>query len=210
MQLCDHVWVNGTRVPDRYCGEANLMLLPVCTLNFVLGNTSILFWKMYLDERACEFAMHRLCRSLSHCSFPFLLLWLLSFCVAMLEELGQNGNDIILFYYILLQIVGCSIIKNFAQFVGFIISPSELVMLLHSLPVNYLYNLWGSINLHNIMHRLSNRQQWLSHKTVSSHGICKLQIHTLCGSLLLFKTERVLRAIQHTCFGQLWVISTNY
>ena len=163
MQLCDHVWVNGTRVPDRYCGEANLMLLPVCTLNFVLGNTSILFWKMYLDERACEFAMHRLCRSLSHCSFPFLLLWLLSFCVAMLEELGQNGNDIILFYYILLQIVGCSIIKNFAQFVGFVISPSELVMLLHSLPVNYLYNLWGSINLHNIMHRLSNRQQWHSH-----------------------------------------------
>ena len=59
----------------------------------------------------------------------------------MLEELGQNGNDIILFYYILLQIVGCSIIKNFAQFVGFVISPSELVMLLHSLPVNYLYNL---------------------------------------------------------------------
>ena len=59
----------------------------------------------------------------------------------MLEELGQNGNDIILFYYILLQIVGCSIIKNFAQVVGFVISPSELVMLLHSLPVNYLYNL---------------------------------------------------------------------
>ena len=59
----------------------------------------------------------------------------------MLEELGQNGNDIILFYYILLQIVGRSIIKNFAQFVGFVISPSELVMLLHSLPVNYLYNL---------------------------------------------------------------------
>ena len=96
---------------------------------------------MYWDERACEFAMHRLCRSLSHCSFPFLLLCLLSFCVAMLEELGQNGNDIILFYYILLQIVGCSIIKNFAQLVGFVISPSELVMLLHSLPVNYLYNL---------------------------------------------------------------------
>ena len=61
----------------------------------------------------------------------------------MLEELGQNGNDIILFYYILLQIVGCSIIKNFAQFVGFVISPSELVMLLHSLPVNYLYKKKG-------------------------------------------------------------------
>ena len=32
--------------------------------------------------------------------------------------LGQNGNDI------LLQIVGCSIIKYFAQFVGFVISPN--------------------------------------------------------------------------------------
>ena len=189
MQLCDHVWVNGTRVPDRYCGEANLMLLPVCTLNFVLGNTSILFWKMYLDERACEFAMHRLCRSLSHCSFPFLLRWLLSFCVAMLEELGQNGNDIILFYYILLQIVGCSIIKNFAQFVGFVISPSELVMLLHSLPVNYLYNLWGSINLHNIMHRLSNRQQWHS--------------HTRKSVLMVFASCRYILCVAVYCFSKL-------
>ena len=33
---------------------------------------------------------------------------------------------------------------------------------------------------------------------------------TLCGSLLLFKTERVLNAIQQTCFCQLCVISTNY
>ena len=33
---------------------------------------------------------------------------------------------------------------------------------------------------------------------------------TSCGSLLLFKTERVLSAIQQTCFCQLWVISTNY
>ena len=79
---------------------------------------------MYLDQRACEFAMHRLCRS-SHCSLIFVET---SYLVAMLEEL-QNGNDIILFYYILLQIVGCSIIKNFAQFVGFVISPSELVLL---------------------------------------------------------------------------------
>ena len=52
----------------------------------------------------------------------------------------------------------------------------------------------------------------LSHKKVSSHGTCKLQRHTRtsCGSLLLFRTEHVLSAIQQTCFCQLWVISTNY
>ena len=61
--------------------------------------------------------------------------------IFLCSHVRGTGNDIILFYYILLQIVGCSIIKNFAQFVGFVISPSELVMLLHSLPVNYLYNL---------------------------------------------------------------------
>ena len=46
----------------------------------------------------------------------------------------------------------------------------------------------------------------------SSHGTCKLQRHTctLCGRLLLFKTERVSSSIQQTCFCQLWVISTNY
>ena len=97
----------------QYCGEANPMLLPVCTLNFVLGNTSMLFWKIYLDESLWCIV------SVAHCSFPFLLICccFLSFCVAMLEELGQNGN------YILLQIVGCSIIKYFAEFVGFVISP---------------------------------------------------------------------------------------
>ena len=94
--------------------EANLMLLPVCTLNFVLGNTSMLFWKIYLDESLWCIV------SVTHCSFPLLLVCccFLSFCVAKLEELGQNGNDI------LLQIVGCSIIKYFAQFVGFVISPN--------------------------------------------------------------------------------------
>ena len=48
----------------------------------------------------------------------------------------QNGNDI------LLQIVGCSIIKYFAQFVGFVISPNVgPTMLLHSLLVKCLYTL---------------------------------------------------------------------
>ena len=92
---------------------------------------------------------------------------------------------------------------------------AKRTMSLHYLPVKYLYTcctLCGSINLHNI-HSASSFQQAtvaLSHKKVSSHGTCKLQRHTLCGSLLLFKTERFLRAIQHTCFCQLWVISTDY
>ena len=50
-----------------------------------------------------------------------------SLCVAMLEELGQNGN------YILLQFVGCSIIKYFAQFVGFVISPNVSCCCIHFL-----------------------------------------------------------------------------
>ena len=51
------------------------------------------FSEKYTWMRAYEFVMHRECHSLSHCSFPFVLLCccLLSFCVAMLEELGQNG-----------------------------------------------------------------------------------------------------------------------
>ena len=107
--------------------------------------TQVYFSEKSTWMRACEFAMLRECCSLRHCSFLFLLLCycLISFCVAMLEELGQNGNDT------LLQIVGCSIIKNFAQFVGFVISPN-VPMLLHSLPVKYLYTLRGSINIHNI------------------------------------------------------------
>ena len=84
---------------------------------------------------------------------------------------------------------------------------AKRTMSLHYLPVKYLYTctLCGSINLHNI-HSASSFQQAtvaLSHKKVSSHGTCKLQRHTLCGSLLLFKTERFLRAIQHTFFCQL-------
>ena len=56
-----------------------------------------------------------------------------SLCVAMLEELGQNGNDI------LLQFVGCSIIKYFA--VCWFRHFAKRIMLLHSLPVKYLYTL---------------------------------------------------------------------
>ena len=180
MQLCDHIWVNGTRVPDRYCGEANLMLLPVqmlsqCAPWILSWATSILFWKNLLGWELvnlwCIVSVAHWC------------CWLFN-----LQEL-------------------CTVTSWFRHF-------AKRTMLLHYLPVKYLYNctLWGSINLHNI-HSASSFQQAtvaLSHKKVSSHGTCKLQRHTLCGSLLLFKTERFFRAIQHTCFCQLWVISTDY
>ena len=68
--------------------------------------------------------------SVAYCSFPFLLVMVstaCSLCVAILEELGQNGNDI------LLQFVGCSIIKYFAQFVGFVISPNVSCCRIHFL-----------------------------------------------------------------------------
>ena len=170
--------------------------------------TQVYFSEKSTWMRACEFAMLRECCSLSHCSFPFLLLCycLLSFCVALLEELGQNGNDTCIASncWLLNHQELCTVcwFRHFAK----------RTMLLHSLPVKYLYTVRGSINLHNI-HSASSFQQVrvaLSRKKVSSHGSCKLQIHTLCGSLLLFKTEHVFRAIQHTCFCQLWVISTNY
>ena len=96
---------------------------PSVHLEFCPGYT---FLKNLLGR---ELVMYLECRSLSHCSFPFLLLCycLLSFCVAMLEELGQNGNDT------LLQIVGCSIIKNFAQLVGIVISPNVPCCCIHFL-----------------------------------------------------------------------------
>ena len=67
--------------------------------------------------------------SVAYFSFPFLLVmdFACSLCVSMLEELGQNGNDI------LLQFVGCSIIKYFAQFVGFVISPNVSCCCIHFL-----------------------------------------------------------------------------
>ena len=84
-------------------------------------------------------------------------------------------------------------------------------MLLHSLPVRYLNNFF--IEEASTSYSASSFLQEtvaLSHKKVSSHGTCQLQRHTLCGSVLLFKTERVLRAIEHISFCQLWIISTNY
>ena len=86
-------------------------------------------------------------------------------------------------------------------------------MLLHSLPVRYLYNF--CIEEASTSYSTSSFLQAtvaLLHKKVSSHGTCQLQRHTLCGtgSVLLFKTERVLRAIEHISFCQLWIISTNY
>ena len=146
--------------------------------------------------------------SVTHCSFPLLLICysLQSFCVAMLEELGQNGNDI------LLQIVGCSTIKYFAEFVGFVISPHVPCCCLPFLLSVCIPCEEASTSTTYSASPFQQATVALSHKKVSSHGTCKLQRHTctLCGSLLLFKTERVLSAIQQTCFCQLCVISTNY
>ena len=86
-------------------------------------------------------------------------------------------------------------------------------MLLHSLPVKYLYNFFIEEASTSTTYSASSFLQAtvaLSHKKVSSHGTCQLQRHTLCGSVLLFRTERVLRAIEHISFCQLWIISTNY
>ena len=90
--LCDYIWVNGTGVPDHYCGEAILMLLPVCTLNFVLGNTRILFWKIYLDESlwCIVRVIHRECRSVQ----PPVICWLLAlFLCSHVGGTWENGND---------------------------------------------------------------------------------------------------------------------
>ena len=71
-------------------GQPNVA--PSMDLEFCPGQRAF-FSEKSTWMRACEFVMHRECSSLSHCSFPLLLLCycLLSFCVAMLEELGQNG-----------------------------------------------------------------------------------------------------------------------
>ena len=153
--------------------------------------------------------MHCECRSLSHCSFPFLLLCycLLSFCLAMLEELGQNGNDT------LLQIVGCSFIKNFAQLVGFVISPNVpcCCILFCKVSVYLVRKHQPPQHTQRIIFPKGNHSGTITQESQfsTSHGTCKckLQTHILCGSLLLFKTERVLRAIQDTCFC---LISNNY
>ena len=88
-------------------------------------------------------------------------------------------------------------------------------MLLHSLPARYRSVYLASKHQppQHIVHSLSNSQQWHSHtrKSVIMVLACSRDIHkkpcAFCGSLLLFKTERALSAIQQTCFCQLWVIS---
>ena len=201
------VWVNGTRVPDHYCGEANLMLLPVCTLNFVLGNTSTLFWKIYLDESLwiCDVSWVSLTESL-HLPVLVAMLLLAIFLCSHVRGTGTEWKWYIVANCWLFDHQELCTVWWFRHF-------AKRTMLLHSLPVKYLY--MYLVRKHQPPQHTGHRffQQAtvaLSHKKVSSHGTCKLQRHTLCGSLFLFKTERVLRAIQHTCFCQLWVISTNY
>ena len=113
-------------------GQPNVA--PSVHLEFCPGQQAY-FSEKYTWMRACEFVMHRECSSLSHCSFPFLLLCycLLSFCVAMLEELGQNGSigyiaaNCWLFNH--QELCTVSWFRHFAK----------RTMLLHYLPVKYLY-----------------------------------------------------------------------
>ena len=202
-ELCDHLWVNGTRVPDRYWGEANLMLLPVWTLDVVLGNTSMLFWKIYFDESLWCIV------SVTHCSFPLLLICccFLSFCVAKLEELGQNGNYIAVNCWLFnhqtctLQSLLVSSFRQTYHVAAFSSRKVSVYLVRKHQPPQHT------------VHSLSNSQQWHSHTRKSVLMVlatCRDITCTLCGSLLLFKTDRVLSSIQQTCFCQLWVISTNY
>ena len=114
VQLCDHIWVNGTRVPDRYCGEANLMLLPVCTLNFVLGNKHT-FLKNLLGRELvnlwCIVSVAHWVTAASHsCCYHMLLLTI--FLCSHVKGTGTEWK-----YYIA---ENCWL---FAQLVGFVILP---------------------------------------------------------------------------------------
>ena len=64
------------------------------------------------------------------------------------------------------------------------------------------------------VHRLSNSQQWHSHTRKSVPVVlasCRDILYFVWqySCILLFKTERVLSAIQQTSFCQLWGNSTN-
>ena len=93
-----------------------------------------------------------------------------SLCVAILEELGQNGNDI------LRQFVGCSIIKYFAQFVGFVISPNVSFAAFTSCKVSvYLVR----------KHQHPQHTQWIVFPTGNSGTLTQesqMHRHTLFGS----------------------------
>ena len=128
--------------------------------------------------------MYRECRSLQ---LPLVDMLLLSF---LCSQVGAEWKSILATRKLLVVQVLCSVclFRHFAP----------RTMLLHSLPVKCLYT--GSINLHNIQcidFQQSTVEQWHFHTRKSV---------LMVGSLLLFKTERVLSAIQQTCFCQLWVI----
>ena len=118
----------------------------------------------------------------------------------MLEELGQNGNDV---YCCKLFVIQSSstlqslLVSSFRQ--------TYHVAAFSSCKVS-VYLVSKHQPPQHTLHSLSNVQS-----VPMVLASCR-DIHTctLCGSLLLFKTERILSAIQQTCFCQLWVISTNY
>ena len=139
-ELCDHIWVNGTIVQDHYCGEANPMLLTVCTLNFVLGNTSMLFWKIYLDESLWCIV------SVAPCSFLFLFQDMLLLSLFLCSNVGGTGAEWKWYIAVNCWLFNHQVLCRVCWFRHF----APRTMLLHSLPVKYPYTLWGSINLHNI------------------------------------------------------------
>ena len=127
--------------------------------------------------------------SAAHCSFPFLLICfcLLSFCVAMLEELGQNGYDI---YCCKLFVIQSSstlqslLVSSFHQtyHVAAFCSCKVSVYLVrkHQPPQHTL-------------HSLSNSQQWHSHTRKSVPMVlasCR-DIHVICVAVYCFSKLNV-------------------
>ena len=162
-ELCDHVWVNGTRVPDRYCEEANIMLLPVCTLNCVLGNTSMLFWKIYLGESFWCIV------SVTHCSFPFLLVYC---CILLVVQSSSTLHSLL--------------VSSFCQ--------TYHVAAFSSCKVS-VYLVRKHQPPQHTVHSLSNSQQWHSHTRKSVLMVlasCRdIQIHVLCVAVYCFSKLNV-------------------
>ena len=90
-------------------------------------------------------------------------------------------------------------------------------MLLHSLPVKYMYRGLpceeASTSSTYTVHHLSNRQQWHSHTRKSVLMVLASCRDILCVAVYCFSKLNVFLgqfSIHCTCFCQLWVISTDY
>ena len=134
--------------------------------------------------------------SVTHCCFPFLLICccLLSFSVAMSEELGQNGNDI---YTVYIYIYCCKL---------FVIQSSSTLhsLLVSSFRQTYHNAAFSSCKMsvylvrkhqppQHTVHSLSNSQQWHSHTRKSVLMVlasCR-DIHVLCVAVYCFSKLNV-------------------